>query len=221
MKPQSTLHCHHTHAVIRVIDAEIPADISVPANAHGLIFFGDGLSYGRHSPTQQRITRHFNENGFATLLADLVSAYERTQNTHSGELCCGLDLLERRVVTATDWIAMQSGIHELPLAYFGAGVGAEAALIAATRRPEMIRAVVACGADLDHIEPFLREIFAPTLLIWGMDDPAGLDRQRYRMLQFPEKTMRQLVVTRRLKQESVAGEIAGIALEWFRQYFKV
>jgi putative phosphoribosyl transferase len=222
MRPESTLQCRYLSARIRMIDAGIPADISIPDHAIGLILFGNGVSKGIHGQAQKRVTEWLNDAGFATVLADLISPEERTLNTRSGELCCGLDLLERRVVAISDWIAMQPGLQDLPVAYFGDGIGAEAVLIAATRRPECVRAVVACGPDLDHIEPYIREVFAPTLVLFGNDDPVALDRQRYRLIQLPETTARELIILGQgkdpLDRTGVEDEVASLAEGWYRRY---
>lgn len=222
MKPESTLLCQHLQARIRVITAEISAEISVPRNAHGLVVYGDGVGKGCRNPVNAALTQSMNEVGLATVVGDLIAPEERTFNPHSGELCCGLDLLERRVVAITDWVAMQPGLQDLPLVYFGAGLGAEAALIAATRRPEIVRAIVALGPDLSHLEDFLPEIFAPVLFIYGNDDALALDRQRLRMSEMPERVRRELILTGHdfdpLDESGIAGEVASLANGWFRRY---
>jgi dienelactone hydrolase len=222
MNPYWTLNCEHLSARIRIIEAQIPVSISLPRNARGLILFGDGVAKGKDDPVQHQITEMLNEHGWATVLADLIFDEERTVNPHSGELCCGLDLLESRVVALTDWVAMQSNLQALPLGYFGVGFGAEAALIAATKRPEMIRAVAACGPELEHVECALRDVCVPTLLIFGNGDPIAVDRQRTRLGRLPEKTPRELILIGNamdpLDEEGVKERVVSLAQGWYERY---
>jgi putative phosphoribosyl transferase len=226
MKPAAAINCSYTAARIRVVDVELTADISVPENARGLIVFGDGVGVGRHNPSHHRIAKHLNLGGFATVLADLISEDENAVNRHTGEACSGVDLLERRVVAIADWIAMQPELRDLPLAFFGEGPGAEAALIASTRRPEIVRAIVSCGPRLEHIEGFLGEIFAPALFIYGNDEErvasSQLDRQRIRIARLPSLTIRELEFVGSsnniLAEPDAVDQIIAMAQKWYARH---
>jgi putative phosphoribosyl transferase len=222
MKPESALLCQHLQTRIRVINAEIPADVSIPKGARGLVVFGDGVGKASRNPVHVALTEVLNEAGLATVLADLIAPDERTFNPRTGELCGGLDLLERRVVAITDWVAMQPNLQTYPLVYFGAGIGAEAALIAASRRPETVRAMVALAPNLRHVEEFLPEIFAPTLFLFGNDDPLAVDRQRMRMSQLPERVRRELILLGHgfdpMDESGINEEVASVANGWFSRH---
>jgi putative phosphoribosyl transferase len=207
---------------IRAIGGDIPVDISVPENACGLVVFGDGVGSGRHSLANRRLAEILNERAFVTVVADLISDHEQLLNWHTGETCRGLDLLEQRVVSITDWIAMQTNLKGLPLGYFGAGIGADAALIAAAKRPETIRAVVSCEARLDQIEAVLSEIYAPALFIVGNEDPALLDRLRIAITRMPRSRVGKLEIigwtTEPLQDAHALDRVASLTSSWYEHY---
>ena len=222
MRPEATLDCNFVSARIRVVEIEIPVEISIPANAQGLVVFGDGVDSDSRNEAQHRLAEVLNEGGFGTVVGNLITAEDALFNPHSGELCSGLDLLERRLIAVTDWIAMQPRLESLPLAYFGAGVGAEACLIAAARRPEVVRAVVACGAKLRHVEGYLKEICCPLLLIYGNDEALSVDKQRLRTARLPDSTYRELVLIGGaldpLEEEKAIEQIVGMTRGWYSRF---
>lgn len=205
---------------IRIIDAEIPANISVPEQARGLVVFGGGLGSGRYAPANRRVADVLNGNGFATVLADLLRGSESPFWRDSASPDAEIDILEERVVAVTDWIAMQAELSRLAIGYFGAGRGAEATLIAAAKRSDVVRAAVACGAKLDLVEYFLCEITAPTLLIVGSDDTALLSL--HRSAHFPEQTVTELSVidgpSDISQNEAAVDRIADLATGWFQRF---
>jgi putative phosphoribosyl transferase len=226
MKPAAAIDCKHTAATIRVVDVELSADISVPENAQGVIVFGDGVGSSQHSPLHYRVTKLLNEGGLATVLADLIAENETAVNRHTGETLFGLDLLERRVVALADWIAMQPELRDLPLAFFGDGAGAEAALIASTRRPEIVRAIVSCGPRLHRVEHILGEVFAPALFIYGSGtEPAGsspLDHERALIGKLPASTVRDLGLVSSegdlFDAPDAVDQIVAMAQKWYQQH---
>jgi dienelactone hydrolase len=204
------------------IGVDIPAALSLPENPCGLIVFGDGAGSDRQNTASRRIAELLNEGGFATALADLVTGREQVLNLRTGEVCCGLDLLEQRLVEVTDWIAMQARLRDLPIGYFGIGDGAEASLIAAAKRPDVVRAVVSCEATLDRTEPFLDAVVAPTLFIVGSEDAEFLAYQRAKIAQLPESSVRRLTVipstASLLHDPETVNRIALLARRWYEHY---
>src|SRR5262249_41790512 len=83
--------------------------------------------------------------------------------------------LATRLADAVDWLADQPQTSELPVALFGASTGAAAALVAATQRPQRVRAVVSRGGRPDLAGDALRLAGVPTLLVVGGAD--GLVRE--------------------------------------------
>ena len=125
----------------------LEADLGLPATAPpaGLIIFAHGSGSGRHSPRNQFVARALEADGWATLLADLLTAKEEAADRVSGHLRFDIDLLGRRVVALVEWARQQPRLRTLSIGLFGASTGAAAALAAAAARPREIAAVVSRG----------------------------------------------------------------------------
>ena len=80
-----------------------------------------------------------------------------------------IGLLANRLVAVTDWLVQNraAGSNNLNIGYFGASTGAAAALAAAAKRVDMIKAVVSRGGRPDLADTYLGQVEAPTLLIVG------------------------------------------------------
>jgi putative phosphoribosyl transferase len=80
-----------------------------------------------------------------------------------------VELLGVRLLGATHWVRKQRELQSIPLGCFGASTGAStgaaAALIAASRLPSEVSAVVSRGGRPDLAGSALREVKSPTLLI--------------------------------------------------------
>jgi dienelactone hydrolase len=212
-------------ASIRTIDTKLPTDLSIPDNAQGVVVFGDGIGGGRQTPSHRRVAEALNAGGLATVLADLFDDHATATGSDTGMPHSDLDLveLEQRVVAVTDWIAMQPGLREMRLGYFGAGLGAAAAIIAAAKRPEVVKALVLSGARLDLAESFLCEIAAPSLFIAGGDDPALITLHRSSIAQLPGETLARLEVIEGsggdpLQDEKAVNRVAALARSWFQRF---
>jgi putative phosphoribosyl transferase len=105
----------------------------------------------------------------------------------------------------------------LPVGTFGASTGAAAALIAAARRPETVRAVVSRGGRPDLAADALGWVRAPTLLIVGGEDTEviGMNRDAVREL-FAEVQLEIVPGATHLFEEPGALEVvAELARDWF------
>src|SRR5205085_7612480 len=104
--------------------------------------------------------------GLATLLLDLLTPEEERDRRNVFDI----DLLARRLVTATNWAARQRETAELIPGYFGASTGAAAALTAAAALGAEVHAVVSRGGRPDLALDVLPQVRAPTLLLVGSRD---------------------------------------------------
>src|SRR5205814_309496 len=85
---------------------------------------------------RQFVARVLNENGFATLLMDLLTIEEEEDDQWDAHLRFDIELLKARLIGATDWLLRNPETRRLTAGYFGASTGAGAALKAAPERPE-------------------------------------------------------------------------------------
>jgi putative phosphoribosyl transferase len=210
-----------TTVTIRLFDADLPAQLSKPENPRGMVICAAYPAAGAANPTGRFANEALHEAGFATLSVDLAPEPEPLVNPHTGEECGGVNLLQRRLVSVTDWVAMRPELNSLPLGYFAAGPEAEAAVIAAAKRPG-IGAVAIFGARPGCATPFVGRVFAPCLFVVGNEDQAALDRLRSLMNEMPKTTPKQLEVlrwsTHPLKDPHGVNRVASLAREWFERY---
>ncbi|GGW98033.1 dienelactone hydrolase family protein [Streptomyces lomondensis] len=150
--------------------AALTGDLDVPPDARAVVLFAHGSGSSRHSPRNREVAAGLRTAGLGTLLIDLLTEEEERQDALTAELRFDIPLLGRRLVAAIDWLARWPGTHGLPVVLFGASTGAGAALVAAARRPDRVRAVVSRGGRPDLAGDALDAVRAPVLLIVGGRD---------------------------------------------------
>jgi dienelactone hydrolase len=150
--------------------ATLEGDLGLPKKARGIVLFAHGSGSSRFSSRNRYVARLLNVANLATVLVDLLTADEEAIDVRTAHLRFDIGLLAERVVTATDWITRYPATQHLPLGYFGASTGAAAALVAAAKRPNVVRAVVSRGGRPDLAGAALAHVQAPTLLIVGGND---------------------------------------------------
>jgi dienelactone hydrolase len=150
------------------------ADLVIPVEARGIVLFAHGSGSSRHSHRNQFVARMLQESGFGTLLMDLLTTEEEHLDNQTRELRFDIDLLANRLLATVDWTAAQPTLKHLPIGLFGASTGAAAALVAAAKRPDLVRAVVSRGGRPDLAGDALKQVRSPTMLIVGGYDDAVL-----------------------------------------------
>jgi putative phosphoribosyl transferase len=198
----------------------LDGSLCIPEQARGVVLFAHGSGSSRHSPRNQYVARELRKAGLASLLFDLLTGEEDEIDARSGELRFNIGLLARRLIGATDWIAESSAARKLKIGYFGASTGAAAALVAASARPELIKAVVSRGGRPDLAGEALTKVKAPTLLIVGGRDEVVIDLNREALSQL--NTEKQLVTvagaTHLFEEPGTLEEVARVAAEWFNEH---
>jgi len=154
--------------------AMLNADLVIPVEARGIVLFAHGSGSSRHSHRNQFVARMLQESGFGTLLMDLLTTEEEHLDNQTRELRFDIDLLANRLLATVDWTAAQPTLKHLPIGLFGASTGAAAALVAAAKRPDLVRAVVSRGGRPDLAGDALKQVKTPTMLIVGGYDDAVL-----------------------------------------------
>lgn len=200
----------------------LEADLGLPAIATpaGLIIFAHGSGSGRHSPRNQFVARALEADGWATLLADLLTAKEETADRASGRLRFDIDLLGKRVVALVEWARQQPSLRGLPIGLFGASTGAAAALAAAAARPREIAAVVSRGGRPDLVGGSLPRVTAPTLLIVGGADTSVIEHNRWAKDRMRCSTSLEIVpgATHLFEEPGALEHVAWRAAGWFARH---
>ncbi|MEU1681827.1 alpha/beta fold hydrolase [Micromonospora zamorensis] len=157
---------------IPVGDAQLPADLMLPAQPVGVVLFAHGSGSSRHSPRNVAVARALNGRGLGTVLVDLLTPTEDEVDARTAELRFDIGLLASRLAGIVDWLAVQRLAGDVPIGLFGASTGAAAALVAASSRADRVGAVVSRGGRPDLAEEALAQVRTPTLLLVG-----GLDEE--------------------------------------------
>jgi putative phosphoribosyl transferase len=215
-KPIIEVHLVHVQAGSVTLDG----DLRCPEDARAVVLFAHGSASSRDSSRNHHVARLLNEAGLATLLVNLLTTDEEALDVHAVDLRFDIELLAGRLVCATDWLTQRPATRHLPIGYFGASTGAAAALVAATKRPNVVGAVVSRGGRPDLAGPALPRVRAPTLLIVG-----GKDVQ---MIQLNQAALAQLLCEKQLmivpeaarlfEEPGALDEVARLAREWFEEH---
>jgi putative phosphoribosyl transferase len=198
---------------------ELLGDLEVPPNATGLVVFAHGTGSSRFSPRNRSVAHVLRDDGFATLLLDLLTESEEQVDLRTRELRFDVGLLADRVLSALDRMRQHEAVRRLPVGLFGASTGAAAALIAAAG-DESVRAVVSRGGRPDLAGDALHDVAAPTLMIVGGRDPRILEanRQASRELAAPHHIEVIPGATHLFEEPGALERVAALAAAWFAEH---
>jgi predicted phosphoribosyltransferase/dienelactone hydrolase len=181
------------------------------------VLFAHGSGSGRLSERNQYVAGVLQQGGIATLLFDLLTESESEDRRNVFDI----PLLARRLREAADWVRQEPGTSELQLGYFGASTGAGAALVAATRNPQGIQAIVSRGGRPDLAADDLPDVQAPTLLIVGGDDAPVIEMNNAALDQL--RCEKKMVIipgaTHLFPEPGALEEVADLARDWFAAHF--
>jgi len=202
---------------IPIYEISLTGELFIPEGAKGIFVFAHGSGSSRHSSRNKYVAKVLQDEGFATLLFDLLTVKEdEDYNTRFD-----IDLLTDRLIKVTDWLKSDSEAGDLNIGYFGASTGAAATLnAAAILGNSTIAAVVSRGGRPDLAEINLPEVESPTMLIVG-----GLDTQ---VIDLNEKAfsmisaLKEIVIvpeaSHLFEEPGKLKEVASLAIQWFNKY---
>lgn len=201
-------------------DYNLDGILHVPKGAKGIVLFAHGSGSSRFSSRNKQVARMLHEAKLATLLFDLLTPEEEEEDARTLKYRFDIEFLASRLVEATNWIIHQPLAHGLPVGYFGASTGGGAALVAAAKKTDLVKAVVSRGGRPDLAGSALPLVKAPTLLIVGGND--------HPVIEMNEKALQQLRVTKRLEiipgathlfeEPGALLQVAELAQAWFNEY---
>jgi dienelactone hydrolase len=200
----------------------LDADLAVPEGAQGVVLFAHGSGSGRHSPRNRYVAGELQQAGLATVLADLLTPAEEQLDARTAELRFDIGLLAVRLVELTDWLTTHEPTAGLAIGLFGASTGAAAALVAATRRPAAVDAIVSRGGRPDLAGDALAAVRQPTLLIVGGRDTVVIELNRQAMAMIPGETRLEIVpgATHLFEEPGALEQVARLARDWFVRHLK-
>jgi putative phosphoribosyl transferase len=197
---------------VQVGDREWNGSLAVPQGAVGLVIFA--FANGANSPARDRtVAEALRARGLATLECDL---FEETDDR------LDIGLATSRLLALTDWVMKTSRLSHLPIGYVGVGTSSAAVLVAAARRPDVIRAVVTrCGRP-DLAGDALPAVSAPTLLIAGGNDDDQIELERAVVEQMTALTQLAIIpgAGHTFEEPGALDEVIALASEWLVDYLR-
>jgi putative phosphoribosyl transferase len=198
----------------------LEGDLEIPPRAPGLVLFAHGSGSSRHSPRNRFVARIIREAGIGTLLFDLLTAGEETEDNVTAQLRFDIGMLADRLVKVTHWTR-----HHMPqygIGYFGSSTGGGAALVAAAELGGRIGAVVSRGGRPDLAGDALPRVLAPTLLIVGEcdDEVIRLNESAFAQLRCPKGLSIVPRATHLFEEPGALEEVARLAAHWFQRHLR-
>jgi putative phosphoribosyl transferase len=205
---------------IPVRGATLSGILSTPHPLRGIVLFAHGSGSSRHSPRNRFVSTTLNRAGLGTLLFDLLTPEEESVDESTRELRFNIALLAERLGYATEWIAQDPRMRNVPVGYFGSSTGGAAALVAAAERSARISAIVSRGGRPDLADTALANVRAPTLLIIGSRDEFVIQLNREAMKRMQCEVKLELVTgaTHLFSEPGTLQQVAEFAADWFVRY---
>lgn len=191
---------------VEVGGCELQASLAVPQGPVGVVIFANP---DRHTARDHHVAEALRARGLATIECQLLG---------DGENEYDVELAATRLLAFTDWVLERSTLAHLPIGYLAPGTGAAATLIAASRRPESIRAIVSSGGRADLAGAALPIVRAPTLLIASAKDDSRAEIDREVVDQMTACTQL-AVLPGNFDEPGVIDEVVALACEWLVDHF--
>lgn len=209
-----------TEILVDSAGTPLPAFLTLPREAKGLVIFVHGSGSSRFSSRNRFVAEVLSEAGLATLLFDLLTEEEGRVDAITAELRFDIPQLIGRTIGTLDWVVSQPALDALSIGLFGASTGAAAALGAAAERPDSVAAVVSRGGRPDLAIPVLPRVKAPTLFIVGERDSTVLElnREAAAAMQAPWELAIVPGATHLFEEPGTLEQAAALARDWFLRY---
>jgi len=201
---------------IEILPRRLPGLLTVPDGAKGIVVFAHGSGSSRLSPRNTRVARALNKAQLATLLFDLLLPYEAEDRRNVFDI----PLLATRLEEALVWLKGEEVLALLSVGLFGASTGAAAALVAASRQPDQVSAVVSRGGRPDLAAGALPRVKAPTLLIVGGRDDLVIDLNERALDELKCEKRLEIVpgATHLFEEPGTLDAVISLAAAWFVRF---
>lgn len=195
-------------------------ELIVPERAEGIVIFAHGSGSSRFSPRNQFVARTIRDAGCGTLLFDLLTREEEAADRFSGHLRFDIPLLANRLVHTAHWLTEEPGMADYNIGFFGSSTGGGAALVAAAKLGENVKAVVSRGGRPDLAGDALPRVKCPTLLLVGeLDDIViQLNEQAFAELNCPKELRIVPGASHLFEEPGTLNQVARDAADWFKTY---
>jgi putative phosphoribosyl transferase len=218
--------------IIQINDTiSLEAILSIPKDSISIIIFAHGSGSSATSSRNQILAQILNDNGFGTLLFDLLTKEEQESDSSTqlitNELSgvtlnkFNIELLTERLDAVTQWVQNHNHIKNLKIGYFGASTGATAALYAAASYRD-VKAVVSRGGRTDLVDKkILQDIKCPCLFIVGSNDKKIIETNKKTIDQLMNVDDKKLEIvngaSHLFEEEGKIEEVGNVAANWLKE----
>ena len=203
---------------IDIGEISLKGNLRLADYSKGIILFSHGSGSSRLSIRNNYVASLLVEEGFSSLLFDLLSAKEDLVYENRFDI----ELLTERLVKVTKWVMKYEETKKFPIGYFGASTGAASALSAAAVMGKSIKAIVSRGGRPDLAMPILKDIKTPTLLIVGGDDDVVIELNKKAKAAIEAVCELKIVegATHLFPEAGKLEIVAKLTADWFDTYLK-
>jgi putative phosphoribosyl transferase len=206
-----------TPVAVPVGDVSLPGELTSPTIPAGVIVVADESVPGAMVSGHRDAAAALVHAGFATLELDLRASGENFAAHRA--LRRDVQALADRLQGALAWLADHRQLSALPIGLFGAGAGAAAALVVASRSPAVRAIVSRCGRP-DLAYDVLGEVRCPTAWIVGGADTELLDIHHQALRRISANARLHVVpgVGRCLNGPGALDDALRLTAAWFREH---
>lgn len=198
----------------------VEGQLILPNGAERLVLFAHGS--GLLGPDSVHLANILSLSGIGTLRFDLLTPSEAIFDQETQLPRHNVVTLGERMVAAVIWSKERRELQSLGLGIFGDDTGAAAALIAAVRLPQLVKAVVCRSGQLEAARSVFAQVAAPTLLITGDDDVSYVGNAE--ALDAFSGTKNLAVISgapNLLADSSRLDEVGELAAQWFMHHLRL
>ena len=203
---------------IDIGEVRLKGNLRLAESSKGIILFSHGSGSSRLSIRNNYVASLLVEQGFSSLLFDLLTTKEDTIYENRFDI----ELLTERLVKVTKWAMEYGETKNMPIGYFGASTGAASALSAAAQMGKSIKAIVSRGGRSDMAMPILKDIKIPTLLIVGGNDGVVIELNKKAKAAIGGICELEIVegATHLFSEAGKLEIVTKLTAEWFDKYLK-
>jgi len=200
---------------IPVAEGLLCAELRMAERPAGIVVLVHGSGVTRHDALNRLVAARLVRAGFGALLVDVLQDCE----AHERHNVFDVEAQARRLIAVKDWLRAQRATRALAIGYFGTGVGAGIAAVAAADSPQGVGALVARGGRPDTALHLLGRVQAPTLFIASA---TGSDRSWVEAAHRATGTLKELVIIPgagdSFREPGTIEAVAQHACRWFRRH---
>jgi len=108
-----TMQEHNEEVRFQIGEVTLAGTLGIPEHALGMVLFAHGSGSSRHSPRNRFVAATLRKAGPGTLLFDLLTKDEETEDLVTGRMRFDIPFLAGRLLGATDWLAQEPATEGL------------------------------------------------------------------------------------------------------------